>query len=167
MEISTFHIWLEQQQKPVHIPDADRLLLLIRSAGTSPGISRKRLGHVIDLEPRLLDQLLAALVQLGQVSVFNHAVCGDYYRATNPVGAVGENLVTFTEGRDTSNRIRAVETVVDALRRAFSRFDIATRKLVWKRITTRWGQELIDRLLRNPYSSLSISEFRKLVEGGR
>jgi hypothetical protein len=55
---------------------------------------------------------------------------------------------------------------VDALKGVLDRYDIATRRLVWKRLMTAKGHELVERLLRNPRSYLSVSELRKLVEGG-
>lgn len=71
----------------------------------------------------------------------------------------------FTEAKDASNRLKAITTVVDALKGSFSQFDISTRRLVWERLTSKKGEELLDRLLRNPHTPLSDSEFRKLIEG--
>ena len=72
----------------------------------------------------------------------------------------------YSETKDSTNRLKAISTVIDALKDAFSHFDISTRRLVWNRLTSKPGEELIDRLLRNPHTSLSDSEFRKLIEGG-
>ena len=72
----------------------------------------------------------------------------------------------FTEGKDSSNKIKAMTDLVDALRIVLDHYDIATRRFIWKRLTTAKGHELMEKLLRNPRTYLSSSEFRKLVEGG-
>jgi hypothetical protein len=50
------------------VPHADRLLLLIQQAG-SAGIPEGQLRSQVELPKRLVDDLLAALVQTGQVAV--------------------------------------------------------------------------------------------------
>ena len=72
----------------------------------------------------------------------------------------------FTEAKDSSNKIRAISDLVDALKGVLDHYDIATRRVVWKRLTTAKGHELVEKLLRNPRTYLSTSEMRKLVEGG-
>ena len=72
----------------------------------------------------------------------------------------------FTEAKDSSNKIRAMTDLVDALKGVLDRYDIATRRVIWKRLTTAKGHELMEKLLRNPRTYLSISELRKLVESG-
>ena len=72
----------------------------------------------------------------------------------------------FTEAKDSSNKIRAMTDLVDALKAVLDRYDIATRRVIWKRLTTAKGHELMEKLLRNPRTYLSISELRKLVESG-
>ena len=72
----------------------------------------------------------------------------------------------FTEAKDSSNKIKAMTDLVDALKGVLDHYDIATRRVIWKRLTTAKGHELMEKLLRNPRTYLSISELRKLVEGG-
>ena len=76
-----------------------------------------------------------------------------------------ESFHRFTEARDASNKIKAITDLVDALKAVLDRYDIATRRFVWKRLTTAKGHELVEKLLRNPRTYLSMSEVRKLVEG--
>ena len=72
----------------------------------------------------------------------------------------------FTEAKDSSNKIKAITDLVDALKGVLDHYDIATRRVIWKRLTTAKGHELMDKLLRNPRTYLSMSELRKLVESG-
>jgi len=72
----------------------------------------------------------------------------------------------FTEAKDSSNKIKAITDLVDALKGVLDHYDIATRRVIWKRLTTAKGHELMEKLLRNPRTHLSMSELRKLVEGG-
>lgn len=71
----------------------------------------------------------------------------------------------YSEERDIANRIKAMTVVVDGLKEALGHFDISTRRLVWQRLTSRRGEELVEKFLRNPRTPLSESEFRKLAEG--
>ena len=72
----------------------------------------------------------------------------------------------FTEAKDSSNKIKAMIDLVNALKAVLDNYDIATRRVIWKRLTTAKGHELMEKLLRNPRTYLSISELRKLVESG-
>ncbi len=72
----------------------------------------------------------------------------------------------FTEAKDSSNKLKAMADLVNALKGVLDHYDIATRRLIWKRLTTAKGHELMEKLLRNPRTYLSVSEFRKLVEDG-
>jgi hypothetical protein len=72
----------------------------------------------------------------------------------------------FTEAKDSSNKIRAMTDLVDALKGVLDHYDIATRRVIWKRLTTAKGHELIEKLLHNPRTYFSMSELRKLVESG-
>ena len=72
----------------------------------------------------------------------------------------------FTEAKDSSNKVKAITDLVDALKAVLDHYDIATRRVIWKRLTTAKGHELIEKLLRNPRTYLSMSELRKLVESG-
>jgi hypothetical protein len=72
----------------------------------------------------------------------------------------------FAEAKDSSNKVKAMTDLVDALKGVLDHYDIATRRVIWKRLTTAKGHELIEKLLRNPRTYLSMSEMRKLVESG-
>jgi hypothetical protein len=72
----------------------------------------------------------------------------------------------FTEAKDSTNKVKAMTDLVDALKAVLDHYDVATRRLVWRRLMTAKGHELVEKLLRNPRTYLSVSEFRKLVEGG-
>lgn len=76
-----------------------------------------------------------------------------------------EWLITEAEG--SSNKVKAMTTVVDALRESLSKFDLPTRKKVWSELTSVKGKELVDKLVRNPKTYLSDSEFIKLVQKGK
>lgn len=62
----SFHTW-EQRRRNIS-PAADRVLPLIVAAGQA-GITRRELGHALDLKRDTLDQLLAGLSGVGLVSV--------------------------------------------------------------------------------------------------
>jgi len=72
----------------------------------------------------------------------------------------------FTAAKDSGNKVKAMTDLVDALKAVLDHYDIATRRVIWKRLTTAKGHELMEKLLRNPRTYLSMSELRKLVEGG-
>ena len=72
----------------------------------------------------------------------------------------------FTDAKDSSNKVKAITDLVDALKGVLDHYDIATRRVIWKRLTTAKGHELMEKLLRNPRTYLSMSELRKLVESG-
>lgn len=60
-----FPHWLRQR----HLRhDGDNILPLVAAAGVD-GISRKALSSVIQLEPQTLDGLLAAMVDMGMLTV--------------------------------------------------------------------------------------------------
>jgi hypothetical protein len=73
----------------------------------------------------------------------------------------------ITEAEGSSNKTKAMTTVVDALREAFGKFDLPTRKKVWEELTSSKGKELVDKLVRNPKTYLSDSEFIKLIQKGK
>lgn len=61
-----FMTWVLRQKDVV--PDADRLVLLIRAAGPS-GIPEGKLRSRVDLSRKTVDDLLTALVQAGQIVI--------------------------------------------------------------------------------------------------
>ena len=74
-------------------------------------------------------------------------------------------IVTETEG--SSNKVKAMTTIVHALKEAFNKFDLPTRKKVWEELTSAKGKDLVGKLVRNPKTYLSDSEFIKLVQKGK
>ena len=63
-----------------------------------------------------------------------------------------------------SSKVKAIETLVDALKKALNQYDISTRHFVWEKLISDRGQELMKKILRNPKTYYTNSEFRKLVE---
>lgn len=63
-----------------------------------------------------------------------------------------------------SNKVKAISTLIDALKSALGQYDISTRHFVWEHLNSPKGKELISKILRNPKTYLSDSEFTKLVE---
>jgi hypothetical protein len=61
-----FMTWVLMQKDVV--PDADRLVLLIRAAGPS-GIPEGELRSAVDLPRKTVDDLLRALAQAGQIVI--------------------------------------------------------------------------------------------------
>ena len=45
----------------------------------------------------------------------------------------------FTEAKDSSNKIKAMTDLVNALKGVLDHYDIATRRVIWKRLTTAKG----------------------------
>lgn len=66
----TFSNWIEERRH-LHIPASDRVVPLVAAAGAA-GMTRRQIGSAIDLEPRVLDALLDALVRSGLLSVTWH-----------------------------------------------------------------------------------------------
>jgi len=70
----------------------------------------------------------------------------------------------INEGKDRgNNRIEAISTLVSALKTALGQYDISTRHFVWEHLNSQKGKELMEKILRNPKTYLSDSEFTKLV----
>lgn len=66
MPLQPFTSWLQDQQ--VKIPEPDRLLLLIKQAG-SQGMGRAEIGSAIQMDRDFLDQFLDGLVRAGVLRV--------------------------------------------------------------------------------------------------
>lgn len=62
-----------------------------------------------------------------------------------------------------SNKIDAMSALLDSLKKTLSQYDISTRRFVWERLNSAKGKELMEKILRNPKTYLSDSEFTKLV----
>ena len=71
----------------------------------------------------------------------------------------------LNEGKDRgNNKVQAMSDIVSALKTSLNGYDILTRRFVWERLNNEKGKELMEKLLRNPKTYLSDSEFRKLVQ---
>lgn len=76
-----------------------------------------------------------------------------------------KEYIAVNEGQDRgSNKIKAMHALVDALKTALDQYDISTRHYVWEHLNSPKGKELVSKILRNPKTYLSDSEFTKLVE---
>ena len=70
------------------------------------------------------------------------------------------------EEKNSSNKSKAMIDLVDAIKDVFNQYDLSTRKKIWQEITSSKGKELIDKVVKNPKTYLSDSEFVKLVQKG-
>ena len=67
--METFSGWVQKRNgDDVHIPEADRVVPMVTAAGPT-GVTRRRLGHAINLEPDALDSLLDGLCQSGLLTM--------------------------------------------------------------------------------------------------
>lgn len=72
----------------------------------------------------------------------------------------------ITEEKNSSNKTKAIIDLVDSLKDVFEKYDVSTRKKIWQEITSTKGKELVDKIVKNPKTYLSDSEFIKLVQKG-
>lgn len=70
MLVPPFHFWVEERHRRLdsHINQSDKIVPLLQQAGPT-GMSRRQLTGAIDLSPSLVDGLLAALLDTGQIKV--------------------------------------------------------------------------------------------------
>lgn len=70
MDVHSFHSWLQQRDREQrqHIPAADKVVPLVAQAGAG-GMTRSKIGGVIDLERDTLSALLDSLVRFGLLTV--------------------------------------------------------------------------------------------------
>ena len=70
MDIYSFHSWLQQRDREQHdhIPAADKVVPLVAQAGQR-GMTKSKIGGVIDLERDTLSALLDSLVRFGLLTV--------------------------------------------------------------------------------------------------
>lgn len=69
----------------------------------------------------------------------------------------------LNEAKDSSSKPKAMDAMVEAIRKVFENYDMNTRQSVWKELTSPKGKDLVNKLIRNPKSYLSNSEFIKLL----
>jgi hypothetical protein len=65
--------------------------------------------------------------------------------------------------KSSSNKIMAMQDIVNHLKSILADYDISVRRFVWERLTSAKGHELMEKILRNPKTYLSMSEFTQLV----
>jgi hypothetical protein len=71
----------------------------------------------------------------------------------------------LNEGKENdSSKTKAMKALVEALRTWGDKYTMTTRKFVWEHLTTKRGEELMGKILRNPKTYFPDSEFIKLVE---
>lgn len=78
----SFTEWERQRRRNIS-PEADRIYPMVKAADIY-GMSRMQLGHAVDLDRDILDQLLAGLVSAGILTMTN-GVNGPVYRS--PISA--------------------------------------------------------------------------------
>ncbi len=82
---NSFHAWVRRRHLS---PEADKVLPLIVAAGEA-GITRKELGHALDLERDSVDRLLAGLAGVGLVSITWEGA--PVYRSISASGSAGRS----------------------------------------------------------------------------
>ena len=78
MDIS-FPSW-ERRRRDIR-PEPERIIPLVVAAG-SAGMTRQQLGHAVDIERDMLEELLAGMVGVGLL-VLSRDARGPVYRATS------------------------------------------------------------------------------------
>ena len=70
MHTPSFRSWVEQRhiRPDSHISQSNKIVPLLQQAGPA-GMTRRRLGGAIDLPPTLVDALLTALLDTGQIRI--------------------------------------------------------------------------------------------------
>lgn len=81
MIFESFHSWAgsRSNQPDKHINQSDKIVPLLQQAGPV-GMTRRQLGGAINLERELVDGLLRALLDTGQISIA-HVGGVNFYRA--------------------------------------------------------------------------------------
>lgn len=73
----------------------------------------------------------------------------------------------LNEAKDSSSKPKAMDAMVEAIRKVFDNYDMNTRQSIWKELTSAKGKDLVNKLIRNPKTYLSNSEFIKLLSDKR
>ncbi len=76
MTLQPFTTWAKKRQ--LIIPEPDRLLLLIKQAGTR-GMSRAEIGSATQMDRDFLDQFLDGLVRVGVLRVMDRGGMRTYW----------------------------------------------------------------------------------------
>lgn len=75
-----------------------------------------------------------------------------------------KNWLLLKEEKGSNNKTEAMKDFVKSTKKVFSDYDLTTRKKVWEAITSNKGKELVNKIVKNPKTYLSNSEFIKLVQ---
>lgn len=63
-----------------------------------------------------------------------------------------------------SNKMESISELINAIKNWSDKYSLPTRTFVWNQLTSEKGQELIKKILKNPKTFYTKSEFTKLVE---
>ena len=77
---TSFFIWVESRDHRPQVPETARLTELIATAGPA-GVRLRDLRKAIGLDPDTLDDLLAALLAVGQLDIVSGEASETVYRA--------------------------------------------------------------------------------------
>lgn len=78
--------------------------------------------------------------------------------------SIKEYLIEEASKDRSSNKTKAIQEVVDGLKKSLDHYDLATRKYIWEKLTNPKGSELMNKIVKNPKTYLSDSEFTKLIQ---
>lgn len=73
----------------------------------------------------------------------------------------------LNEAKDDTSKPKAMHAMVAALKKVFDQYNMTTRQAIWKELTSTKGKELVNKLIRNPKTYMSDSEFIKLVSSNK
>jgi hypothetical protein len=75
------------------------------------------------------------------------------------------NILTEADkAKIASSKTNGIKDLVTAIRKWGEDYDISTRRFVWDHLNSPRGKELMEKILRNPKTYYSDSEFIKLVQ---
>lgn len=86
-----------------------------------------------------------------------------YEEYLNEAAKKQDDKKTSTKKDSSSNRQKCILSMSHALKNVFDNYDLPTRKFAWEHLNSPDGKKLVERLLKNPKSYISDSEFVKLV----
>ncbi|RTK96647.1 MAG: hypothetical protein EKK64_03420 [Neisseriaceae bacterium] len=68
------------------------------------------------------------------------------------------------ESDSNNNKVKCINDLVQVIRDWGDKYSISTRTFVWEHLNSSKGKELLKKILKNPKTYFSNSEFKKLVE---
>ena len=84
---------------------------------------------------------------------------GDTTNAHGP-----QSMQQLIDNKGNNNKRNALTELVNSIKASLKHYDLEVRHAVWEALTSPGGKGLIERLLQSPNSSISISEFHKLID---